>query len=267
MLESEPETNFYKSVVSQRSDLSIIGLFNAFLEDAPQLLLQLYIVVSRGGFNTASIRDIWVAISSCVSLILFSYSVMNFTKWQRAGKEDSAQVPWYSAILIIGWRLCLLVSRMISLVLFASVCKEWLFLFLFLHGLVMFFLLLSQKLELFSDSPWKQLFIRLIMAYITIYCYFSIEGKQTRRWVITFYTIVFVENSSLFLIWYYFGGYHGKIGYFLLGAEWGSFVLGLLFMVLYYGCFHPKRSRPQDFLLATDAVVEEVKETVYESSV
>ena len=265
-------TGFYQSVVSQTNDLAIIELFTAFLEDAPQLVLQLYVLVSRGQFDPSSPRDIWVVISTCISLASFSKSLVNYATCVRAIDEAAGQIAWYSVLAIMGWRLCLLFARLVAMVLFASVFKAWLILFMILHGVIMLALFTIQEVKLFPESPSKRFFIRAMVAYMSVFCYFSIEGKQTRGWALTFYTIVFVENSCMIILWYYYSDFHGDWGPILLSIEWGSFVTGLLFMILYYGWLHPNHIKPKNSSAsssknATDSGAELVQASVFVTAV
>ena len=153
-------TGFYQSVVSQTNDLAIIGLFTAFLEDAPQLVLELYKLASRGQFYPGSLRDlIWIAISTCISLASFSKSLVNYATCVRAIDEAAGQIAWYSVLAIMGWRLCLLFARLVAMVLFASVFKAWLILFMIVRGVIMLALFAIQEVKLFPESPSKRVFI------------------------------------------------------------------------------------------------------------
>lgn len=208
-----------------------------------QVALQFYISLQKD-FDWNSPTDIFVVLNILKSLILFSFSLLNFAVNIRHSKEDAALLNWISvaSVLYFSWRLFMITSRLQAIALFANVFKELVFVTVAVHLIVSCFLIFLQKGDYFSPRSARDILYRSAFCFINIFCFFPLEGKRTRRWAIPYYMVIFVENSFFTLMWYFSSEFSKTFKITMLIVSWTTFSLGIVCLLLYYGFFHPSRS-------------------------
>jgi hypothetical protein len=76
----------YSIYIEQWRDIAMLRLFEVFIESAPQLVLQLYILAYNRHFDKE--KDWLTACSACFSLISLSTSIVSYSKALRDARED-----------------------------------------------------------------------------------------------------------------------------------------------------------------------------------
>ena len=85
--------------------------------------------------------------------------------------------------------------------------------------------------------------LSFFVSYIHIFCYLNLEEQNTKLKILTFYTIMLVENVLLITLWT-LGDQSSVYGWDrtrVFIAVFASFFLGLFFMVIYYRYFHVRK--------------------------
>lgn len=228
----------------------MLQMILAFTEDAPQLVLQLYVLIRRHylvNLEAASLRDLWTIISICFSFFSYSRAVVNYISWLRNSKHHKGQLRWYGYLSMWLWRSLMFVSRILVLVFFATEFKLWFFLVLGMHFFIILAFLGKQEVYFFVGHRWTQRFFRVIIAYIHIFCFFCLDGVHTIRKAIIYYTMTFTENCIFSLLWY-----TNDVRLLPLRVELSGlvvmyllFVLSLGMMTIYYKVLHPKFKQPR----------------------
>ena len=239
----------YKILIAINLDMSLLQMILAFTEDAPQLVLQLYVLIRRRyleDFEAASLRDLWTIISICFSFFSYSRAVVNYTSWLRTSKRHKGQLRWYGFLSMWLWRSLMFVSRVLALVFFATEFKLWFFVVLATHSVIILAFLGRQEIYFFIGHKWSQFFFRLIIAYIHVFCFFSLDGIHTIKWAIIYYAMTFIENCIFSLLWY--TNEHSLLPHTMelsgLVAMYALFFLSIGMMVIYYKVLHPKFKHP-----------------------
>merc|ERR1719277_774409 len=101
------------------------------------------------------------------------------------------------------------------------------------------------KTKIEKISRLQEIGLSVFVSYIHIFCYVNLEEQSTKLKIITFYSIMLVENILLMALWTLgeqvtttvVGWDRDKI--FI--AVSSSFFLGLVFMVIYYKYFHVRK--------------------------
>lgn len=144
----------------------------------------------------------------------------------------------------------MLTSRILALAVFASHFTRFVFVIVGIHFAASYALLWRQECEYFEGEPIKQKVFRFAIAYVHIFCFFPLEGKNTRKWGYPFYILTLIENSAMVLLWNFLPSYGLKFRIAMLTTEWATFVIGIVSLVLFYRCFHPSLNtdemRPDD---------------------
>ena len=188
-----------------------------------------------------SFADLFVAINIIKSLALFAFSLLSFCRFLRLGNKQSQLLDLFSLACVFhfSWRLFMLVSRILALVLFASNFQQFVFVVVGIHLLFSYFLLRRQPDNYFEEGSLRDILLRSAFICINVFCFFPLEGERTRNYGIPYYMMTFTENSIMVLLWYFLSDFDKVFKMIMLITEWGTFLIGLVSVLLYYGVFHP----------------------------
>ena len=235
----------YKLLIAMNLDAALLQMILAFTEDAPQLVLQLYVLVSRRYIDTiqaTNIQDLWTMLSIFFSFISYSRAVVNYISCLRDSKRHKGQLRWYGYLSMWLWRAFMIISRILALVFFATEFKLWFFLALFLHFVIVLVFLSRHAVYFFPGNKWMQYFVRALIAYIHLFCFFCLEGVRTIRWAVKYYILTFIEILIFSLLWF-----TNSTRLLPLRLEIAGFIviylffsLGLIMMSIYYRFLHPR---------------------------
>ena len=158
------------------------------------------------------------------------------------------KMTWWAFGCQIVWRLAMVASRVVTLVLFASVYKSWLLLVIGLHWFGMTFWIVRQKPSFCSDNKILKSMYPVVVGFIYVFCFFNVKDGFSRIRLVVFYLIMFVENCALMGLWLPYRHEYGVVFVAALAVVFGGFFLGVIALVLYYQCYHPTLPRQGIFL-------------------
>ncbi|CAM1311585.1 XKR6 (predicted) [Pycnogonum litorale] len=225
-------------LLQQQSDVCMLRLFESFLESAPQLVLQLYIMVTTNHWTP------WTGISALASLISLSWGIASYSKAMRNVRPDKAVISWTGLILQTIWRVGMVTSRVTSLVIFAVAFKIWLVAVMAFHVILAYIWVTLQKTDFCSTWVEERVY-NFVVAVIYCFCFFNLKEGRSRVRMTTFYVIIFLENLLFLLAYYhyYVANKEAKSSHWLLESAaviiTVSFTIGLFTMLAYYRYFHP----------------------------
>ncbi|XP_012559216.3 XK-related protein 6 isoform X1 [Hydra vulgaris] len=207
--------------------LKMLKLLHAFLESAPQLILQLF-VLSK--INRAfDFKKDWIIILSAVlSFISLALSVVAFI--HNARQQNSKRELSICGLLFqLIYRLNMIISRIVAMFLFASGYTWGLFIVAFVHWLGM-----VTWLHYFMGIKDNQI-SKILFGYFYIFWYIKATNTKTKQHMVFYYTVFFVENVLMVVVLYpmrksIFNLL--EIGFIVIVC--GTFIIGLLFMLIYY---------------------------------
>ncbi|XP_038057481.1 uncharacterized protein LOC119729052 [Patiria miniata] len=217
----------------QQSDVCMLRLFESFLESAPQVVLQLYIMVATNDEN------LFTGIAGTVSLFSLCWAVVAYSRAHRRVRTDKNGISWPGAILQTIWRIGMISSRVVALVLFASAFKAYTFLVVGLHWLAMVAWVYFQRTDFCDSWPEERLF-NCVIGTVYVFCFFNLKEGNTRYRISIFYLIVAVENIVLLLLWHRFGMLEDWYTFLGFIVVFGGFIIGVTAMIFYYRFFHPR---------------------------
>ena len=204
-----------------------------------------------------SFADVFLAVNIIKSFALFAFSLLSFCRFLRLGHENSEILELFSfaSVLHLSWRLFMLVSRILVLVLFASSFKHFVFVVVGIHLLFSYFLLRGQKDNYFEKGSLKDILLRCAFTCISVFCFFPLDGERTRNWGILYYVVTFTENCIMTIMMLLCGNFCSDFVRFkviMLIIEWGAFLIGLVSLLLYYGAFHPSKKKCRNAPIANE---------------
>ncbi|XP_076067157.1 uncharacterized protein LOC143040266 [Oratosquilla oratoria] len=222
----------FDDLYSQQSDVCMLRMFESFMESAPQLVLQLYIMLSFQDYTA------WTAITAFSSMVSLGWGIAAYTKAMRNTRQDKHKMSFVGLTLQTIWRAGMIGARVAALALIATVLKGWLVIIMAIHMITMFGWVICQNTE-FCSTKWEERLFNIIMAVIYCISFFNLKEGHSRLRMLLFYSITVTENIAFMLLYYYLGNHSMWIKITGLSIVFGGMTLGLLAMLMYYRFFHP----------------------------
>ncbi|XP_032240776.2 XK-related protein 4 isoform X2 [Nematostella vectensis] len=249
-------------LIDQQLSVRLLGVLTAFMEDAPQTVLQLYILVISMRWEWTQ-GNILMTVNILKSLAMFSLSLVGYAKYTHLADADVRPLPVCAEIGLFSWIFFCLVSRVVSLVVFASVFKGLLFAMTMVHFVLSIIILYPQECDYFQNSRVKSFLFKLAIAYIHQFSFFPLAACRTRRYSIPYHFIILIENAAMVIFWGLYT-YYSTDSIIAVAVVVGvAFMIGISSMVCYYNCpvyCHP--SRPQ-----ANQIPDFKPYTIYETAV
>ena len=269
---------------------TFLCLAEAFAESAPQCCLQNYIMIRQWHFPWYTI------LSTFLSLLSLAWSITSLEiscktcQWARSTCDQSSEwasvsqastnqgcqwaennkqakyFPKISLVVFVVAHLCLLVSRLTSLVVFAYVYRYYVFIIVGFHWLLVFTAICvgkkfdhSTRIISITKNGNKtdirdRIRLTLILnaslrAYPMVFCLSSSIAKisfrkkiseKFRAFVFVFYGIFLLENTVMVLPAICSNAAHiNFLTRIALPLVFAGFIMGVLFLVVYYSLCHP----------------------------
>ncbi|XP_037668580.1 XK-related protein 6 [Choloepus didactylus] len=245
----EHQRRFYWAMMYEYADVNMLRLLETFLESAPQLVLQLYIMIQKNSAETLP------CVSSATSLMSLAWVLASYHKLLRDSRDDKKSMSYRGALIHVFWRLFTISSRVLSFALFASIFQLYFGIFVVVHWCAMAFWIIHGGTD-FCMSKWEEILFNMVVGIVYIFCWFNVKEGRTRYRMFAYYTIVLTENAALTFLWYFYRDPETTDSYAVpaLCCVFISFVAGIAMMLLYYGVLHP--TGPRVKILASSCCAE-----------
>lgn len=135
--------------------------------------------------------------SAAGSLLSLSWALAAYTKSQRLARVNKKSCTWIGLLLQATWRTGMLMARITALVLAAYCFKNYFFVFIFLHWIIMTIWIIFQETD-FCDTKWEEKIYNAVVGVIYCFCFFNLQEGQSRWRLLTFYLIIIFQVSSFF---------------------------------------------------------------------
>ncbi|GFX05548.1 XK-related protein 6 [Trichonephila clavipes] len=239
----QDQVDFYKQMIYEDADATLLRLFECFMEAAPQLVLQLYIYTlsQAASPNFYTWTEIIQLISMFSSLVSMAWALASYQRALRYSLEDKKNMTLCGSVVQVIWRFFDIGSRVLALGLFATVFPNYFFIVCAVRYAVMFMWIRLMGTE-FCDNKCGEFFYNVVLGIIFIFCYFNPKDSPTRRRFTFYYVFTFLENSALMCAWFIYFPAHVSHKYPAMFMQFLSFVLGLVVMIIYYLLLHPTKN-------------------------
>ncbi|XP_056419811.1 XK-related protein 6 [Hyla sarda] len=240
--QKEHQRRFYWAMMYEYADVNMLRLLETFLESAPQLVLQLCIMIQKNRADTLP------CVSSVASLMSLAWVLASYHKLLRDSRDDKKSMSYRGALIHLFWRLFTISSRVISFALFASIFQLYFGIFVVVHWCVMAFWIIHGGTD-FCMSKWEEVLFNMVVGIVYIFCWFNVKEGRTRYRMFAYYTVILTENAALTFLWYLYRDPNTTDSYAVpaLCCVFLSFAAGVAFMLLYYGVLHPMGPRAKIF--------------------
>ncbi|KAM5247830.1 XK-related protein 8 [Ctenodactylus gundi] len=215
-------------------DISMLRLFETFLETTPQLTLVLAIVLQSGQAEYYQ----WLGI--CTSLVGISWALLDYHRALRTCLPSKAPLGLVSSAVYFLWNLLLLWPRLLAVALFAALFHEYVALHFLGLWLVLLLWVWLQRTD-FMPGPVSEWLYRVTVATILYFSWFNVSEGHTRGRA-TIHLVFLLSDSILLVVtWATHSSWlPGEVPVQMcLAVGGGSFLLGLALRLSYYRWLHP----------------------------
>ncbi|XP_029975142.1 XK-related protein 7 [Salarias fasciatus] len=234
----DPERrHYYWRMMFESADISMLRLLESFLKSAPQLVLQLSIMVQVG-----QVRPLQ-GLSASASLISLAWMISSYQKVLRDSRDDKLPMTYKAVIVQILWHLFAIGARTLAFALFLSVFQLYFGIFIVAHWCIMTFWIIQGETD-FCMSKWEEIIYNMMVGIVYVFCWFSVREGRTRCRMLIYSLTVLVENVALTAAWYLHPGPRSSDFYavIMVCVVASSYALGTFFMFVYYCLLHPDGS-------------------------
>ncbi|XP_076868990.1 XK-related protein 9 [Brachyhypopomus gauderio] len=223
------------------TDLSMLRLFETFLESVPQLLLQLYIMLEHQHRSTLQY------ISMVVSFLNIAWTTVDFWRCFRRSLPGISEIPGgIPTIVYLLYKILTISARILSLslLILLSPFSVVAFAFIWLVGFVWAHVVKTS----FCTSRHLEEVYRAVIGFILIFTFFNVKGQGTKRVMSVYYVLTTLQNLSAPILLFLFKPCEEQTDFFLpmTAVILIANTLGLQLLILYYGLLHPQKTRVPD---------------------
>lgn len=224
-----------KRAVDAMTDLSMLKCFKTYLENAPQLILQIYILMEHERITIFQYASILVSVTS-IAWSTVDYQ-MSLRKSLPGKKGISVGAPMFSYVF---YKWFTLTSWIVSIV-FLLNCSVNLFTGLVVVlGLSGFFWACKEQTN-FCRTQRMEFLYRTVVGIILVFTFFNIKGSRTLVPITIYYVVRTLATSGILALCFYLRPiFTNTLVFVILSiAVVVALGLGIISLILYYACFHP----------------------------
>ncbi|XP_036398794.1 XK-related protein 5b [Megalops cyprinoides] len=222
------------TVVMQQADASALRLLEALLLTLPQTVLQTYILFAT---DVGILSPVSVCCAVC--LLSLSWALMLYARACVLIRPGHLAMPPAALLCLLLWRASMLGARISSLMFFTRVFTWWICGFVGFHWLTACFWLVSQQTDIYT-TPWRWRLFNCVLGAVHVFDFLNVKDGPSRFRMAAFYLVMLLEAAILLLLPSDFLGTAtwGSVG--IPASVFCSFLLGVIFLTLYYRFLHPK---------------------------
>ena len=210
------------------SEICLLRVLQTFCCSLPLLFVFSYVYI-LGIFTQWPVIP---AITTC--LVSATWSLATYRRQFENSKTEDMILSWPGMFLKLTWRTGEIASRMASLALFSTLYMYWVFVVLGLHFLTML-LWLGVQVSC-GQGKCKAFHLALMGAYMYTFCYFNIKKNDSKYRFVTFYIVMFLEDSLLLVVWV-LNPVSLSTNYPALIIAWGGFIMAFISMAVLHRFF------------------------------
>ncbi|XP_037237898.1 LOW QUALITY PROTEIN: XK-related protein 8 [Falco rusticolus] len=222
-------------------DISMLRLFETFLENTPQLILLLYVILRTNKAEPSQ------GLGICTALLCVTWSLLDYHQSLRSFLRDKYELSLGSSVVYFLWNFFLICPRILVVTLFALLLPYGVAVHFSLVWLVMFIWVSLQGTD-FMESPGPEKLYRAMVAVILYFSWFNVAQGRTLYRSIIYHGFILVDSTLLALSWLWCRSPSDEHSFLIpvVSAALPCYLLGLALRVTYYRWLHPNRQAWQE---------------------
>ena len=237
-----------KHILTKKADVAELFLLRmtyGFAAGFPLMLVQAYLILEQ-----MPLLWPWILYAAAgASLLSTSWALASFQRQHETCNAEDIVLPWPGMIFRLLWRTGEIISRVLSLILFATLYREWLFLVISLHWLTMLVCVCTSVFSAISESVGSlayKISFRVLVAYMYVFTFINFSHANSMFRYIMFYIIMFLENGTLNIVWLLKSSKDSESRYLPIFISAASFFVAIVSVAVYYKFFHVSISNVPD---------------------
>ncbi|XP_055006917.1 XK-related protein 9, partial [Boleophthalmus pectinirostris] len=234
-LTKEENRQKHHNLFCMATDLSMLKLFETFLESAPQLLLQVYIVLL--GHREASVLKY---LSIAFSFLSIAWSLVDYRRCLRRSLPHISEMPsGLPTAVYLLYKLCTITSLILSYSLYL-IMSAYTTVVLSVVWVIM--LTWTNILQTnFCSCRGLEILYRAVVGVILTFTFFNVKGQDTKIPMSIYYSVFCCINvSSPILLSILMPEFDASTLLVVDLLILGGVFLGLFCLVFYYVLLHPR---------------------------
>lgn len=250
------QTLLYRRMLDEDTNSSLLRLFHCFLHCAPQAVMQLVFLLSfviypeRNSFSSrldVSIVQAWTVFTSIISI---AWSLTSYHRSVRFARDDKDKIKWIGLLVAFCWQLMSALSRILALSLLAAILPTWMGVVCALHwGVMSIWLAIGQHQTASCGNRCEELLLSVALGLAYVLAFISPRDGPTRYVYLAYYLVCFMENTGALVVWCVTNNSSSNpfLYYGAAGSQVISFVLAIVFLIIYYKYCHPSLSKRSEY--------------------
>ncbi|XP_074750346.1 XK-related protein 8 [Strix uralensis] len=222
-------------------DISMLRLFETFLENTPQLTLLLYVILWTNKAEPSQ------GLGICTAFLCVTWSLLDYHQSLRSFLQDKYELSRGSSIIYFLWNLFLICPRILTVALFALLWPYAVAVHFPLVWLAMFLWVSLQGTD-FMEAPGPEQLYRAMVAVILYFSWFNVAPGRTLHRSIIYHGFILADSALLALSWLWCRFPSDQDSYLVpvVSAALPCYLLGLALRVTYYKWLHPNVRAQQE---------------------
>ncbi|KAI5621712.1 XK-related protein 8-like, partial [Silurus asotus] len=220
-------------------DLSMLRLFEAFSESAPQLVLMVTLIMEMPKLHFFTVIKIFASLSS-ISITMLSYHC-----FMLSFLFEKFKMGWISSVIYFLWNLLLIGSRIVCVSLFASVLPCYIAAHLLSLWMLLFLWAWWQNTDFMDSKPGEWLY-RATVGLIWYFSWFNVTSGNTGRIGIIYHVVMVMDMMLLVGLWWWRITVElARLSpipfnpYIVIALLMFSYIIGILLKLVYHWKLHP----------------------------
>lgn len=241
----ERQRHYYKLMVMEESDVALIRIIECFLDACPHKVIHMTAILQSGLHPTVA-----QVLSLTSAFTGFAWSLTAYSRCIRLAQPDKRQLSLAGMCVQCIWHFCVTFSRVISIVLLASVFPAYAVIAVASHAFVMtLWVFLLDRSPFCSYTVFHSFGFSMIFGAVFIFTYIlPKEAKNTFSRYFFFYSLTGIENFFAIVVFVLHSPSSEILICCLSALPIVSFVVGIGAMIFYYKFLHPNILSRRDLM-------------------
>ncbi|XP_066962559.1 XK-related protein 8-like [Macrobrachium rosenbergii] len=252
---------YQKLWIHAERDAANVDLLSSLVQDAPQLILQIYIMANtipeqslQGEISTTMMMQL---LSVAASLVAMAFSVGSFTKATRLAEPSMGNLSAAGLMVLSLAHFCCIGPQVLCFSLFATKYLVIFFIVVSCHWLAASILILFTliccpnpiRMNATFTHDMRQgpchriddVFFSAVFGLILLYTFVDVGGKKPKIQGAVYHFLRIVEECCMIAFWYMQTEGHFWYQWLPLAIVSTFFLLSIAFSAIFFYCVHPDR--------------------------